>query len=65
VRELPEEIASREPFKVDCSKRKGLFDYVEAVLPSLLEAGASLYLYYASNEPKTRQVLFKYTPSAL
>ncbi|XP_020247241.1 uncharacterized protein At1g04910-like isoform X2 [Asparagus officinalis] len=37
VRELPKEIASREPFKVDCSKRKGLFDYVEAVLPSLLE----------------------------
>ncbi|XP_020261194.1 uncharacterized protein At1g04910-like isoform X2 [Asparagus officinalis] len=37
MKELPEEIASREPFKVDCSKRKGLFDYAEVVLPSLLE----------------------------
>ncbi|KAK1305081.1 Uncharacterized protein QJS10_CPB11g02241 [Acorus calamus] len=37
VRELPEEISSREPFKVDCSKRKGHFDYVESVLPYLLE----------------------------
>ncbi|XAR50564.1 hypothetical protein NMG60_11004919 [Bertholletia excelsa] len=37
VKELPAEIASREPFRVDCSKRKGQFDYVESVLPSLLE----------------------------
>ncbi|KAL7099743.1 hypothetical protein ACP275_09G104400 [Erythranthe tilingii] len=37
VKELPAELASKEPFKVDCSKRKGLFDYVETVLPSLLE----------------------------
>lgn len=37
VKELPTEIASKEPFKVDCSKRKGLFDYAESVLPSLLE----------------------------
>ncbi|XP_072971551.1 O-fucosyltransferase 13 isoform X1 [Typha angustifolia] len=37
VKELPEEIASREPFRVDCSKRKGQFDYVEVVLPALLE----------------------------
>ncbi|KAJ6802914.1 uncharacterized protein M6B38_190625 [Iris pallida] len=37
AKELPEEIASREPFRVDCSKRKGLFDYVESVLPALLE----------------------------
>lgn len=37
VKELPEEIASKEPFKVDCSKRKGLFDYVEVVLPTLLK----------------------------
>ncbi|XP_009384303.2 O-fucosyltransferase 13-like isoform X1 [Musa acuminata AAA Group] len=37
VKELPEEIASREPYRVDCSKRKGQFDYVEAVLPALLE----------------------------
>ncbi|XP_062154068.1 O-fucosyltransferase 13 isoform X1 [Alnus glutinosa] len=37
VQELPPEIASREPFRVDCSKRKGQFDYVESVLPSLLE----------------------------
>lgn len=35
VKELPDDIASREPFKVDCSKRKGNFDYVEAVLPAL------------------------------
>nr|XP_010927785.1 O-fucosyltransferase 13 isoform X2 [Elaeis guineensis]XP_010927786.1 O-fucosyltransferase 13 isoform X2 [Elaeis guineensis]XP_029121844.1 O-fucosyltransferase 13 isoform X2 [Elaeis guineensis] len=37
IKELPKEIASREPFKIDCSKRKGNFDYVEAVLPALLE----------------------------
>lgn len=37
VKELPAEIASKEPFHVDCSKRKGQFDYVESVLPSLLE----------------------------
>ena len=37
VKELPEEITSREPFRVDCSKRKGQFDYVEGVLPALLE----------------------------
>ncbi|URD83710.1 GDP-fucose protein O-fucosyltransferase [Musa troglodytarum] len=37
LKELPEEIASREPYRVDCSKRKGQFDYVEAVLPVLLE----------------------------
>ncbi|KAE7997342.1 hypothetical protein FH972_001985 [Carpinus fangiana] len=37
VQELPPEIASKEPFRVDCSKRKGQFDYVESVLPSLLE----------------------------
>ncbi|KAG8379852.1 hypothetical protein BUALT_Bualt07G0132500 [Buddleja alternifolia] len=29
--------ASKEPVRVDCSKRKGSFDYVETVLPSLLE----------------------------
>lgn len=37
VKELPAELVSKEPFRVDCSKRKGLFDYVETVLPSLLE----------------------------
>ncbi|XP_071711601.1 O-fucosyltransferase 13 [Rutidosis leptorrhynchoides] len=37
VKELPSEIASKEPVRVDCSKRKGQFDYVETVLPSLLE----------------------------
>ncbi|XP_077246998.1 O-fucosyltransferase family protein isoform X2 [Tasmannia lanceolata] len=37
VKELPTEIVSREPFRVDCSKRKGQFDYVESVLPALLE----------------------------
>ncbi|CAN1807482.1 O-fucosyltransferase 13 [Linum perenne] len=37
VKELPPEIASKEPFHVDCSKRKGQFDYVESVLPPLLE----------------------------
>ncbi|XP_020699847.1 O-fucosyltransferase 13-like [Dendrobium catenatum] len=35
VKELPNDLASKEPFKVDCSKRKGNFDYVEAVLPTL------------------------------
>ncbi|OIW04893.1 hypothetical protein TanjilG_24009 [Lupinus angustifolius] len=37
VKELPPEIASKEPVRVDCSKRKGQFDYVESILPSLLE----------------------------
>lgn len=37
VKELPAELASKEPFKVDCSKRKGSFDYVETVLPLLVE----------------------------
>lgn len=37
VKELPPEISSKEPFHVDCSKRKGQFDYVESVLPALLE----------------------------
>lgn len=37
VKELPPQIASKEPFHVDCSKRKGQFDYIESVLPSLLE----------------------------
>ncbi|KAJ6327457.1 hypothetical protein OIU76_004564 [Salix suchowensis] len=37
VKELPPEVASKEPFRVDCSKRKGHFDYIESVLPSLLK----------------------------
>ncbi|GMI73133.1 hypothetical protein like AT1G52630 [Hibiscus trionum] len=37
VRELPPEISSKEPYQVDCSKRKGQFDYIESVLPSLLK----------------------------
>ncbi|CAK9158450.1 unnamed protein product [Ilex paraguariensis] len=37
LKELPAEIASKEPVHVDCSKRKGQFDYVESILPSLLE----------------------------
>ncbi|KAK7255257.1 hypothetical protein RIF29_28664 [Crotalaria pallida] len=37
VKQLPLAIASKEPVPVDCSKRKGQFDYVESVLPSLLE----------------------------
>ncbi|KAL4186307.1 hypothetical protein AMTRI_Chr09g13530 [Amborella trichopoda] len=34
---VPDELASKEPVRVDCSKRKGPFDYIESVLPSLLE----------------------------
>ncbi|RZB98031.1 O-fucosyltransferase 13 isoform C [Glycine soja] len=37
VKELPPDIASKEPVRVDCSKRKGQFDYFESVLPSLLK----------------------------
>ncbi|KAM7254233.1 hypothetical protein ACFE04_031915 [Oxalis oulophora] len=37
VKELPLEISSQEPVHVDCSKRKGQFDYIESVLPSLLK----------------------------
>ncbi|XP_055825839.1 O-fucosyltransferase 13 isoform X1 [Solanum dulcamara] len=39
VKELPIEIESKDPVRVDCSKRKGQFDYVESVLPSLLKHG--------------------------
>ncbi|KAL5222414.1 hypothetical protein ABZP36_027127 [Zizania latifolia] len=49
VKDMPEEIASKEPFKVDCSKRKGHFDYVETVLPALLEH------YYISLTPAISQ----------
>ncbi|KAJ7951887.1 O-fucosyltransferase family protein [Quillaja saponaria] len=49
VRELPAEIALKEPFRVDCSKRKGQFDYIESVLPSLLEH------YYISITPSMSQ----------
>ncbi|XP_074275928.1 O-fucosyltransferase 13 [Silene latifolia] len=37
VKDLPLEIASKEPFQVDCRKRKGQFDYIESVLPLLLK----------------------------
>ncbi|KAM1077941.1 hypothetical protein ACFX15_024566 [Malus domestica] len=37
VKELPSEIAWKEPVHVDCSKRKGQFDYIESVLPALIE----------------------------
>lgn len=37
VKKLPDAITSKEPIRVDCSKRKGQFDYMESVLPSLLE----------------------------
>lgn len=37
VKELPPEIVSKEPFHVDCRKRKGQFDYIDVVLPPLLE----------------------------
>ncbi|KAF9615125.1 hypothetical protein IFM89_022055, partial [Coptis chinensis] len=37
LKTVPEEIALREPVRVDCSKRKGHFDYIESVLPLLLE----------------------------
>ncbi|KAL2617608.1 hypothetical protein AAZV13_08G196500 [Glycine max] len=37
VKELPPDIASKEPVRIDCSKRKGQFDYFESVLPSLLK----------------------------
>ncbi|KAI4381962.1 hypothetical protein MLD38_007977 [Melastoma candidum] len=37
AKDLPAELASKEPFHVDCSKREGQFDYLETVLPQLLE----------------------------
>ncbi|CAM0911817.1 unnamed protein product [Alopecurus aequalis] len=37
VKDMPEELSLQEPFKVDCRKRKGHSDYVETVLPALLE----------------------------
>ncbi|KAG2305930.1 hypothetical protein Bca52824_025678 [Brassica carinata] len=37
VKDLPTDISPKEPFRVDCSKRKGQFDYRESILPLLLE----------------------------
>ena len=37
VKDLPTDTPSKEPFRVDCSKRKGQFDYRETILPLLLE----------------------------
>ncbi|XP_021866667.1 O-fucosyltransferase 13 isoform X2 [Spinacia oleracea] len=37
VKELPPDLASKEPFQVDGRKRKGQFDYIETVLPALLQ----------------------------
>ncbi|KFK38920.1 hypothetical protein AALP_AA3G177800 [Arabis alpina] len=37
VKDLPKDLASKEPFRVDGSKRKGQFDYRESILPPLLE----------------------------
>ncbi|XP_057772863.1 O-fucosyltransferase 13 isoform X2 [Salvia miltiorrhiza] len=58
VKELPVELVSKEPFRVDCSKRKGLFDYVETVLPSLLEH------HYISITPAMSQRRDRYPLSA-
>ncbi|KAJ4893726.1 O-fucosyltransferase family protein [Raphanus sativus] len=37
AKDLPADVASKEPFRVDCSKRKGQFDYRESILPLLLK----------------------------
>ncbi|XP_041016971.1 O-fucosyltransferase 13 isoform X2 [Juglans microcarpa x Juglans regia] len=58
VKELPSEIASKEPFQVDCSKRKGQFDYIESVLPSLLEH------HYISITPAMSQRRDRYPQNA-
>ncbi|KAG7998013.1 hypothetical protein I3843_01G237100 [Carya illinoinensis] len=58
VKELPSEIASQEPFQVDCSKRKGQFDYIESVLPSLLEH------HYISITPAMSQRRDRYPQNA-
>ncbi|TYI77416.1 hypothetical protein E1A91_D06G141200v1 [Gossypium mustelinum] len=49
VKELPPEISSKEPHRVDCSKRKGQFDYIESVLPFLLK------YHYVSITPAVSQ----------
>ncbi|KAL5756396.1 hypothetical protein ACOSQ2_021142 [Xanthoceras sorbifolium] len=58
VKELPPEISSKEPFHVDCSKRKGQFDYVESVLPALLEH------HYISLTPAMSQRRDRYPQNA-
>ncbi|GAV66007.1 O-FucT domain-containing protein [Cephalotus follicularis] len=58
VKELPPEIAFKEPFWVDCSKRKGQFDYIERVLPSLLEH------HYISLRPAMSQRRDRYSQYA-
>lgn len=37
VKELPQGLASKKPVRVDCRKKKGHFDYIESVLPSLVK----------------------------
>lgn len=59
VKELPKGIASKEPFKVDCSKRKGQFDYIKSVLPSLLEH------HYISFTPAMSQRRDRYLSNSL
>jgi hypothetical protein len=56
VKDMPEEISLKEPFKVDCRKRKGRFDYVETVLPALLEHR------YISLTPAVSQRKDRYCP---
>ncbi|PPD96808.1 hypothetical protein GOBAR_DD06162 [Gossypium barbadense] len=59
VKELPPEISSKEPHRVDCSKRKGQFDYIESVLPSLLK------YHYVSITPAISCRYPKYAKAAL
>jgi hypothetical protein len=58
VKEMPDEISLKEPVKVDCRKRKGPFDYVETVLPALLEHR------YISLTPAVSQRKDRYCPSS-
>ncbi|XP_051147635.1 O-fucosyltransferase 13-like isoform X2 [Andrographis paniculata] len=62
VKELPLELSSKEPFRVNCSKRKGSFDYIESVLPSLL---LHRYISIAPAMSQRRDRYPQYAKSAL
>lgn len=53
IKELPKELALKEPVRVDCRKQKGEghFDYIESVLPSLIKHQYIIITPAASQSP--------------
>ncbi|XP_057861158.1 O-fucosyltransferase 13 isoform X2 [Cryptomeria japonica] len=59
VKELPKELASKKPVRVDCRKQKGHFDYIESVLPSLTKHQYIVITPAASQTPDRHPVFAK------